>query len=649
MGGIVKASLVFLAACSLGDGEYFGHVGTPDPGHLRWCNNAEPEFIDPGLATSTADLKIVYALFDGLTTHDPEGLPEPSIAERWEVSDDLTTFTFHLRPEAMWSNGRPITAEDFVYSWARALHPLTASRNAEYLWPIRNGQKYTEGTVRVVLRASPPFAAGEVVEVAADAVTNERTVRATGEPATILELDGDRAWVHLGERQAWMPLAELEQRDPDRLIDAAAGDRKGKVAARDLLMLPEALGVKAVDPRTLVVQTNGPVPYFIELTLLRYMRPVPREAVGEHPRTWTRPEHIVTSGPFHLVYHRRRDRFELAKSTTFWGREQVKLERVTIMTVTDSAAAVNLYYQGSCDALVENSMPMSYVPMLEKKRDYLRAAYNGIYFYHVNCERFPNAHFRRALSMALDRSILPSILKGGQIPAAHYTPGKPIAELGDDERALCGVAKDAPGVAMIVKKGELCYVPPIGPGFDPEGARRELETARAELGSLPPKITVRFNSGFEQHKHIAEWIQAEWQKRLGLTVELEAQEFQTFLADTNRGQYDVARMGNIGNFPDPESEFLPIFRCKSTDNRSRWCNPEFDRLMDEAARTSDRKRRLELVRAAEQVMIDEAPILPLYVYTQHHLVKPYVRGLGTNLYAQQNLRRVWIDPDWKRR
>jgi ABC-type oligopeptide transport system substrate-binding subunit len=654
MGGIVKPSLVFLAlsasGCSLGDGEYFGHVGAPDPRHLRWCNNAEPETLDPALAQSSADLKLVYALFDGLTTHDPEGLPAPSLAERWEVSGDLKTYTFHLRGDARWSNGRPITAKDFVYAWARVLHPLTASRNADELWVIRNGQQYTEGTVRVVQRDSPPFARGEVVEVAAAEDTNQRTVRATGAAVTIIELAGDQAWVNAGETYEWRPLESLEQKDPDRLIDAAAGEKKGKVAARDLLMLPEALGVRAEDDRTLVVEMKGPTPSFVELTLLRFFRPVPREAVGPHPRTWTRPEHIVTSGPFHLVFHRRRDRFELERSKTFWGRAEVRLERVTVLTVTDQAAAVNLYYQGSCDALVENSMPNSYLPLLEHKRDYVRAPYNSIYFYHVNCERFPNVHFRRALSMALDRSLLPLFLKGGQIPAAHYVPGTPIAGLSDADRAVCGVAKDTPGVAAMVKKGELCYVPPLGPGFDPDGAAREMDLARAELGDrLPKKITVRFNTGFEQHKHIAEWIQAEWRKRLGLTVELEAQEFQTFLADTNRGLYDVARMGNVGSLPDPETEFLDFFKCKASDNRSKYCDPEFDRLMDEAAQTSDRKRRLELVREAERVMIEAAPILPLYVYTQHVLIKPYVKGMATNLYGQQNLRHVWIDPEWRNR
>jgi ABC-type oligopeptide transport system substrate-binding subunit len=159
------AALLAVAACSLPDSPYFGRVPEPDPTHFRWCNSGEPEYIDPALATSVPDLRISYQLFDGLTTHDARGLPEPSLATSWEVSPDQRRFVFHLRRDARWSNGRALTADDFVYSLARVAHPLTASARAETVWKVKNAEPYTAGTAKLVLRDAPPFRAGDVVEV----------------------------------------------------------------------------------------------------------------------------------------------------------------------------------------------------------------------------------------------------------------------------------------------------------------------------------------------------------------------------------------------------------------------------------------------------------------------------------------------------
>jgi oligopeptide transport system substrate-binding protein len=694
------------AACSLPDGEYFGKVGDPDPKHFTWCNSGEPEYLDPALSTSTTDIPIVYELFDGLTTYDPLGLPRPSLAKSWESSDDLRTFTFHLRDDARWSNDRPLTSADFGYSLARVLHPLTASKRGESLWKLRNGKLYTSGLVKLVLHDSGPFKAGDVVAIdkeklgakddipdsnlrrAAGAVTlraepnPSAAVFATvpaGEDLTVIELGGpacgapytgpardvtrcDWAYVFFGLDDGvfgWVPVAELVQQ-PNAELDfpvAVVGDatRAGTMKGKDLLMLPEVLGVRAPDPHTVILETEGPTPYLIDLTLQGGYRPVPRETVSRWPRRWTMPANIVTSGPFHLTFWRQRDKFELAKSKTFWGRDLVKLDRVTFLSMNEQSANANTYYQGSCDAAVSNNVPNSYLPVLAgevpgstAKKDYIRAPYLGIYLYLVNVKRFPNVHFRRALSHALDRSQMPVMLKGGQIGTESYTPGTPINKLTDEELALCGVTRETPGVALIVETGKLCYVPPVGARYDLAKAKEELEIARKELGGKLPKVTVRFNTGVEQHKTIAEFIQHEWQTKLHLDVELESQEWKTFLKATVNGEYDVARMGWIGNFPDPEAEFLGGFKCESPDNRTGFCSEEYDRLFAEAEQTFDRKKRLEIIRRAEELMINEAPILPLYVYTQHVLQKPYMRDLYINLTNHQSLRETWIDPDWKK-
>ena len=106
-------------------------------------------------------------------------------------------------------------------------------------------------------------------------------------------------------------------------------------------------------------------------------------------------------------------------------------------------------------------------------------------------------------------------------------------------------------------------------------------------------------------------------------------------------------MGWIGNFPDPEAEFLGGFKCKSPDNRTNYCSASFDALMEKAAGTLDRKERLAIVKQAEAEMMQAAAIVPLYVYTLKNLQKPYVKDLAVNFVDQVPFRRAWIDPDWK--
>jgi oligopeptide transport system substrate-binding protein len=241
---------------------------------------------------------------------------------------------------------------------------------------------------------------------------------------------------------------------------------------------------------------------------------------------------------------------------------------------------------------------------------------------------------------------VPRFTHGGEIPTAQLTPGTPIAQLSDADLAACGVARDTPGVALVMITGQLCYVPPPGLDHDPEAARREIALARAEGGVPDHAIEYRYNAGSEAHKQIAEYLQAAWAS-IGVTVRLTAQEWNSLLDDTHKGDYEVSRLGAAGTIADTEIEFLSLLRCDSPDNRGRYCSPRFERLMDEARTLTDRRRRNAKLREAEAVMLEDAPILPIYVYTQKHLIKPYVRDYALNLTDQPPLWRIWLDASWQ--
>ena len=708
------AAALLAAACGLPEGEYFGKIPEPDPDHLTWCNSGEPEYLDPALASSTTDLKPIYAMFDGLTEYGLDGLPVPSLATSWDIAPDLRSFTFHLRQDARWSDGRPVTAHDVAYQIVRVLHPLTGSKNAETHWKLKNGELYTANRVRMVMAPAGGFAAGDIVELVglegkvaedlsaldlpnSNARTSTRELRlrdlgadekdayATvprGAEVTLIELSsagGGWAYVHWDEDDGvygWVPARELDGQPnggvrytvravppnhiPGETLppDPEGTERRtGMVTGRDLVMRPEVLGVRVVDDHTLRLETWGPLPYMIDQSAQRAFRPTPRWAVSRHPKRWVYPEHIVTSGAYHLEEWRIRDRMELVKSKTFWDAEKVRIERFTVFSLNEQTANTNLYIQGTCEALTSNNIPSTYLPYIigdaarggkPRFKDFKLSSYLGIYLYLINTKRYPNVHFRRALNYALDRTPLPDITHGGEQPTAQYMPGPPISKLSDEELALCGVPRTQKGVAAIVEKGKLCYVPPLGVDFDLAKAKEELAIARKEMGSkFPRSFSIKFNSGVESHKLIAEFMQREWSTKLGLDVKLESQEWKTFLKDTVNGEYDVARMGWIGNFPDPEAEFLGQFKCASPDNRTGYCNPEYDRLMAQAEGTLDRKERLRLAGEAEKVMINESPIVPMYVYTLRNLQKPYIRDLAVNFVDQVAFRWAWIDADWK--
>lgn len=646
-----------LAACGLPDGDYFGRTDTAVPKVFRWCNGGEPDHLDPVLASSQISSPLLPPLFAGLATYDFDGTPIPSLATRWEISDDFKVFTFHLRDDAKWSNGRAVTAYDVAYSAIRALSPSTASPNADNLAPIANAPDYLarklgtyEGKL-VTLAAAQDLAlrttaiatqlrdlGGEgFAEIPAGA-TVER-IMTTGEPASPRSPDG-QAWSYvLWQRDVegvygWLPAASLI--DPKPSVTLADGRT---VTGVDVS--PAVLGISVPDAHTIVLQTGAPTPYFLAAAANRAIRTTPIEAVSRHPLTWTRPEHIITSGPMTLVSWRERDRLEMVRSPSYWNPSEVTIDRLVVLAMNDQAANANTYFTGGCDATASNAIPSTYLPVMNRYKDYDVSPWLGVYFLWVQTEVVPNRHLRRALALAIDRTQIPRFTFGGEIPSAQLTPGTPIAQLTPAQRATCGVAEGQRGVVLLMEQG-LCYVPPPGLDYDVEAAKREVALARAENG-VPAKLHYIFNAGAEAHKQIAEYLQSAW-AAVGIDVEIEAHEWNSMLADTHAGKFEIARLGNVGNVADTESEFLSLFHCGILDNRGRYCSKRFEELMAQAQPIRDRKARNAVLAQAEAEVLNDAPVIPIYVYTQKHLVKPYVKDFAMNLVDQPPLWRVRIAP-----
>ncbi len=507
---------------------YFGDVTPPAGNVFRYNNGAEPEMIDPGLAVGQPDGRICRVLFEGLTIPDERTLePRPGQAERWEVSADGLTCTFHLRPRLVWSDGSPLTAHDFEWSWRRVLRPENAARYASLLYPIANAEAFSKGTLK---------------------------------DSTLI-------------------------------------------------------GIHAPDDSTLVVRLAQPTPYFAFLTEFYTYMPVPRRAIERYGNRWTQPGNVVSNGAFLLTQWRQGDHFEFVKNPRYWDAATVRLDRVIAYSVEDVNTSVNLYKSGAIDWTTSGYVPAQFVPYLMQYDDFQHGRYQGVYFYSINTTRkpFDNVWVRRALNYAVDRvSIANDLLKGIYDPWGNFAPS-----------------------------GYPGYTAPPGIPYDPVKARACLARAGYPGGKGFPKIAILFNTS-ENHRRIAEALQAIWKRELGIQVELSNQEWASFMQATTSLQYDVARRSWIGDYLDPTT-FLGIGVGGDGNNRTGWSDPRYDALLRQASLEPDPIKRMKLLRDAEALLLDSGPFIPIYHYSITDLVKPYVHGIQPNALDTHTLKGVWID------
>lgn len=573
--------------------------GTSKPKHgprELWVNNvSEPEWIDPGKCSDAVGGTVITNTFEGLLAPSPETMqPEPGVAERFERSADGKVYTFFLRADAKWSDGTPVTSRDFAWSWARVLDPATGAKYADEMFVIENGDAFH--TRALVIDAATAQLAG--IEKELGAIAKVEKVRAR---------DAATAFVFAADAAA-----------REALLASPAAKRLGARVADETV-----LGLETPDDRTLRVTLQDPIPYFTQkITTLYTFYPVPRHvlerlaAAGKSTDLWTRPEHIVSNGPFVLAEWKFRREMVFTKNPHYWARDGVRLDKVVARMIDSNTTALQMYKAGETDFTGENaSLPAEYIPMLSTKKDYFVSPWLATYFYWINVEApgVSDPRVRRALNLATDKhALVTHVTKQGQIPATS-----------------------------VIKGGLGGYEQLDADGYDPEKARALLVEAGFPGGKGLPPIDILFNTN-DIHRAIAEAIQEMWRRELGIDVRLRNQEWSTFLSDLNEKQFQIARLGWIGDYPDPYT-FLSIFQSDSGNNRSNWKNPEFDRLLERSNAETDPVKRLAIMREAEALVMRDLPMIPLYFYTRSRLVKPYVHGIHSNFLDRHPWKAVWIE------
>jgi oligopeptide transport system substrate-binding protein len=603
------------------------------PADFTFSNLGEIKTVDPALVTGSSEGRVVEALFEGLTRWHPEKLtPQPGMAYNWEISADGLTYTFFLRPEARWSDGTPLTAEDFVWSFRRFLHPETAAEYAAELWYIVGAKKYTSAQielgdpVEVELPEKPPgarpFARGITLRGRLVGIQIGPDLQAIT-PLPVLPQDPPSAASAPGNAKDEPPIYWVDV-DGELLAFQKGGKTPGTRDYQWLLYDFANVGIRAVDRHRLEIRLRHPVPYFLALMGFYPFSPVPPHCVESfgYPE-WTKPGKLVTNGPYVLEFRRIRDRIRLRKNPYYWDRDNVRLEVVDVLAVESYTTNLNLYFTGQTDWIP--IVPAEVIPEIRRRcpEEFHSYPLLGTYYYLLNTARPPldDVRVRRALAMAIDRKeIVEKVTRAGQRPLRSMVP-----------------------TVLTVSIPE--YIPQEGPQFNVAEARRLLAEAGFPDGREFPPIDILYNTS-EAHQAIAELVQAQWQRYLGIRVGLRNQEWAAYLSSRRRGDFYVARAGWIADYVDPIS-FLDMFSGDSPLNNTRWNHPEFNRLLERARHETDPKLRLELLATAERILMEELPAIPLYEYVSQNLVRPYVRGFYSNPKDFHPLKHIWVDYDLK--
>jgi oligopeptide transport system substrate-binding protein len=381
------------------------------------------------------------------------------------------------------------------------------------------------------------------------------------------------------------------------------------------------LAVTAIDDRTLEIKLNAPTPFFLELVVHRCF-PVPRWAIEEHGREWTRAENIVVNGAFKLEEWVPQTSVKVVRNPTFFDADSVALDAVVYYTTEDLSAAFNRYRADDLDMII--SFPPSQLDWIkENLADDLRMTQNlGLEYITFNTTKAPfdDPRVRLALSMALDRETLTNrVMRGGEAGAYSLIPvgsREGYAPAFADYRDQSQSERNARAKALLAEAG-----------YGPDN---------------PLSFSFRYNTQ-EVLRRVAAAVAAMWQRGLDVNVSLLNSDLNVLNADLRNGDYEVARYQWFGEHRDP-STFLYLLESDAIgDNHSKYDNPAYDVLMQQAYASADIEQRMRLMAEAERIVMDEAPIAPLNFYVSKRLVKPFVKGLEDNVRGINLARYVSIE------
>ena len=376
----------------------------------------------------------------------------------------------------------------------------------------------------------------------------------------------------------------------------------------------DELGVKVINDYKLEVELEQPIPYFLQLLALPIYLPQHESFLKEQGNKYgLEPSNLIYNGPFVLEKWKHEQEFQLKKNATYWDQKKVKLDEINFHIVKDTMTAVNLYEAGDLDRVPINSQV---VDKYKGNKELHMSSDPGIAMLRFNEKNnaLANKKVRQSISLALNKDdFVAHFINNGAKPANGLVPvGHMNEETGKDFRK---------------ENGNIS-------SYDLQNAQKIWEEAKKELGV--EQVNLGFLT-FEQDnaKRMAEYIKGDLEKNLnGLTLQIKQQPFKQKLQLEQTGDYDIT-MANWGpDYKDPIN-YLELFTTGNPNNKMSYSNSHYDDLIRKAKNdfVLDPEKRWEALREAEQVLLEDAAVAPLYHLGSAYVQKDYVKGIAKHQFG----------------
>lgn len=487
------------------------------------CIAGEPETMDPTLCSDAGSYSYLAHVYEGLTTWNNNLEITPGAAQSWTVSPDGAVYTFSIHPDAAWSDGRPVTASDFVFAWKRLIDPQTNADNAYLAFCIKNAQR-----------------------------------------------------VHFGE------------------------------------LPPGELGLAAPDARTLQVTLEAPSPYFLSLVASPAFFPVRSDMVQSGADWSLTPSGAIGNGPFLIKEWTRKDSMLLGKNPHYWNQAETISNDLQFFFITDPDAIYSAFQKK--DLLFASNFSPDIISGAKKDGDLTMQNMQSTYAFAFNTLKKPydNPLVRRALSLAVDRDyLIKSIWMDERIPAAALVPPGVPGPGATDFRTASGdyFAYDTQNLSSNIQE-----------------ARALLTEAGYEGGAGFPRINLLIDAS-QSSSYIAQSIQQQWRDNLGIDVYINQKSSAALRSARSGSDWDMSAVFIQGAYSHPLA-FLNMWNSDSAQNIAKYMNPEYDRLVNDALRSTDEAARMRLLQSAEAILIGrDMALIPLSYGMDPYLSSPRLSGV----------------------
>lgn len=497
----------------------------------------EPKTMDPTLNSINVVSSYILHAFEGLTKIDSNNNVKAGMAESWNISEDGLTYTFNIRKDAKWSDGKPVTAHDFEYSWKRAVDPSTAAEYSYMMEIIKNAKEINSGNMDYY-----------------------------------------------------------------------------------------NLAVKAIDDYTFEVQLANPAAYFLEFIASTVVfMPVREDMIEEYGDKWTlTPETYIGNGPYKMKERVIDERIVFDINTNYYAKEEQTAKEINFVLMSDPNTAIagiragNIYFSAL-------EPPSAEIETL-KNEGYI-AANNAIGTFYIELnitnKAFADKRVRQALSLAIDRNyIVENVTKGGQIPAGAFVP------------------TEVRGLESTFRKENKEYIDVNDYKNNVEKAKQLMAEAGYPNGENYPVIELKVSPGI--YVLVGEALQQMWKENLNVNVSLVQEEFPITLQTLIEKDYQMARMGWTGDYNDPMT-MLDVMVSYGGVNHTGFSNQEYDNNLLIAKQSADNKVRMSAMAKAENILMEEMPIIPLYYRADSFIKNPKLKGVVLNPLGRHKFNYCYLE------